>query len=226
MRRTNPVFLIAMLLVLGTSTLKADLVTDGGFETGSLAGWTSSVDWVPVPSLPGIINGPHSGSYFAATSCIGRFCTSYPTAPTSFLSQTLATTIGQTYTLTFFLDTGIDPKGRNTIDNALLVTWGGTLAWAGQSGSFAFDDGWLGQVIVNGLVATSTSTVLQFSGRQDDSFLGVDDIHVNASAATVPEPSTIATVGSFLVGLVIFARRSVLIDAAGRHRPGAINSAR
>jgi hypothetical protein len=202
MRHTNTVLFFAAFLVLGTSALNANLVTNGNFENGSVSGWTSSQDWSALPSVYGI-SGPHSGQFFATTPCIGTSCAK-TLNPTSFLFQALPTTIGQTYTLTFFLNAGIDPLERlGVIDGALLVTWDGNVAWGFIFGSPSVSYGWQA-VTVPGLVATSTSTVLRFSGRQDDSFIGIDDIAVTASGATAPEPDTIVEVGSFLVGLAVF----------------------
>ena len=198
-RHTNSLLLLAMSLVLGTSALKANLVTNGNFENASLSGWTSSVEWSALPSVTGI-SGPHSGQFFATTPCIGTVCI---TIPTSFLFQTLNTTIGQSYTLDFFYNPGIEPvqtNGMYPIDSTILVTWGGTVAYNFSFASPTVSTGWQ-EVTVSGLVANSTSTVLRFSGRQDHAFLGFDDI--NVSAAT-PEPGTLVGVGSFLVGLAVF----------------------
>ncbi|MDD5141783.1 MAG: protease pro-enzyme activation domain-containing protein [Verrucomicrobiales bacterium] len=70
------------------------LVSNGGFETGDFTGWTlansSSFDGV----VDSLILTPHTGTFCFAFGHQGAF---------TFLSQTLATTPGQSYLLSFWL---------------------------------------------------------------------------------------------------------------------------
>jgi uncharacterized repeat protein (TIGR03803 family) len=156
-------------LVLTVSAL--NLVVNGGFETGDFTCWTlSGSDTNDIRVDDGSLLGiePHSGNYLAAGGPVGSL---------SFLSQTLSTTPGIEYLLSFWLDS---PDGETP--NEFLVSW---------NGNTLFDKpnlpaiGWTNiQFVVS---ATGTSTVLQFGFRDDPSFLGLDDISV-VSLTSSPTP--------------------------------------
>src|SRR5438067_1023392 len=74
------------------SIASADLVFNGGFETGDFTGWILSGN--PIPGKVDTLN-PHSGLYAADLTALGS---------PSFMEQFLASTPGVTYDLTYFLD--------------------------------------------------------------------------------------------------------------------------
>ncbi len=179
----------------------ANIVSNSGFETGNFAGWTTDTNnkWAVESSATGI-TGPHSGNFFAGTGCVGAGCIS---TPDSFLFQVLTTVINQTYTLTFWYDRGTNGL-RLPGPEELLVLWNGTPALdLPQTTTTGNDPGWA-QFTVTGLKASSTSTRLEFRGRQDPEELGVDDVDVEASSA-VPEPASLILVVSALLGFGLFA---------------------
>jgi len=146
-----------------------NLVTNGGFETGTLSGWTIAAaacgsDFGPTTNP----DDAHSGNYaaFFAGSCPGSY---------DSIEQVLATTPAQEYNLTFFIETNGASGTRD-----LLVDWNGSqildLAGAG-TGSYAeymFTE-----------QATGSGTILEFQGFNEAAADFVDDISVTA----VPEPS-------------------------------------
>jgi len=137
------------------------LVQNGGFETGDFTGWTASgnTSWTLVDngSRSGIT--PHSGNYDAAMG---------PAGSLGYLSQTLPTTSGTSYLLSFWLNS---PDGATP--NEALVSWNG-ITLRDETNLPAF--GWTClQFMVS---ATGTSTVLEFGVRDDPSNLGFDDISV------------------------------------------------
>ena len=150
-----------------------NIVTNGGFESG-LTGWTSSEDW-------GSGNfAVHSGSLEAYTQCVGAACIS---TPTSFLYQDLATTPSQTYDLTFWYRF----QGMSMPVNELLTLAGGVVVsdLVNQS-----NNGGVYQSVTTTFVAAGTTTRLQFDGRNDPSFLILDDVCVVAAGETCPSTST------------------------------------
>jgi hypothetical protein len=179
----------------------ADLVVNGGFETGDFTGWT--INPSPTGDFPWTIDGsstgPFAGAHFASTGCIGPTCTSGPGG--SFLSQNLATTPGQTYTLSF----AYNPNAGQTSE--LVVDWGGTQVFDQVNGAAVYT-----VHTITGLVPTDGSTNLTFFGRQDPDFNGLDNVSVNPAGAAAPEPSSLLLVTSVvpgLLGLGIVRRRKI-----------------
>ena len=67
---------------------KANLITNPGFETGNLNGWTLHAGFSATGTASGV--SPHSGSFQAFSSTAG------------ILGQSFATTLGQSYTVDFW----------------------------------------------------------------------------------------------------------------------------
>ena len=177
-------------LIACSGVAKADLVTNGGFETGDFTGWTQTgLD----PSLNGVTASfpyPRSGTYGAFFGDIGSI---------GLLSQTLATSAGTQYTISLWYENPFIPGGINGDTNEFDVEWNG-VALYDQTNLAVFDYAQL-TFTVTGV----GSDVLTISTRNDASFFGVDDVSVNAATA-VPEPASLALFGA---GLAAFgwARR-------------------
>ena len=186
----SKIFCIAALLCAAAWNANAvNIVNNPGFETGNFSGWT-----VNDPS--GFTNvGPdplfaHSGNFHANLGAVGL---------TGSLSQSLSTAIGTSYTLSFWL-----ANDSSTTPNSFAAFFNGIQVFAiANSAVFGYT-----QFTISGLVATSTSTTLDFRYRHDADFFRLDDISVDAAAGVPESFSTIwlALPAFGALGLVHFSR--------------------
>jgi hypothetical protein len=178
-------------LVLFGITLSAPLAMAGnifvnpGFESG-LLGWTVVND--PDQQVIMLNTNSHSGSLDIESQCVGAVCL---TSSGQSFFQDLPTVIGTTYNLSFWAFFDGFAAGQ---PDELKITWGGITA-------FDIVDPAVPDMVYAGygapnLLATTSTTRLQFFGRQDiGQSLGVDDIAVVVS----PEPSTLLLLGVALL---------------------------
>jgi hypothetical protein len=101
-----------LLFVFFLPAAHADLITNGGFETGDFTGWTQS-GWLIDTT------NPNSGVYDASTGCAGASCTTVGNANAAYLYEDVTTTVGTKYTLSFFYNSGQSA----TTASELLVLW-------------------------------------------------------------------------------------------------------
>jgi hypothetical protein len=96
-----------------------------------------------------------------------------------FISQSISTVIGQTYTLKYFLwnNGGTPNVFQATVDGTSLNALVDINAQPYTQ-------------YVHNFVATATSTLLQFGFQQNPSYFNFDDVSVT-SASAVPEPFTV-----------------------------------
>jgi hypothetical protein len=141
------------------------LLQNGGFEKGDFSSWTTSGNF-QFCSVSSSATYVHSGIWGAEMG---------PSGTLGYLSQTLNTTPGQIYSLSFWL---INPAGSTP--NEFNAAWNGsTLVDLVNLGA----TGWVNYQYFVG--ATSSSTVIQFGFRNDPAYLGFDDVTVTP----VPAPT-------------------------------------
>jgi hypothetical protein len=174
--------LAALLGLAGAA--QATLVTNGGFETGNLSGWSPFGN----TGFTGTATGVHaqSGSYGAYFGPVGS---------TGGIFQTLATEAGQSYDVSFWLRA--DPNTPNSfafdwdggVDEMVITN---TPGFAYQQFSFT-------------LTASSALTDLRFVFQHNPAYYSLDNVVVTAA---VPEPATLALAGLALLGAVAAGRKS------------------
>jgi hypothetical protein len=155
------------------SAQAANLIQNPGFETGDLTSWNST-GWFVTSGSVGSVNPsppPGGGAYFASTGCF-TYCD---------LSQTVTTTPGLLYSLSFEFNPGY---GVTTGGADTLVYWDGTPVLDVGLGPL----GWT-TYTVNGLVGAGSDT-LTFSAYQNPGFNGLDNVFVGlvGESASGPVP--------------------------------------
>ena len=183
---------LAALLLFASApsgAMAQNLVTNGGFETGDFSGWIHSGN-TGASGVTSSSSFVHSGTYGAQLGPVGS---------DGYLSQNLATTVGDTYTVSFWLDmTGGTPNDFSaSFAGNSLMSLSNSTAFGWNEYSHAFT------------ASASTSTLL-FSFRQDPSYWGLDDITVTPNSAPASVP------GSGLLSLAFFALAGVGTFARGR----------
>ncbi|MGD0262730.1 MAG: immunoglobulin domain-containing protein [Verrucomicrobiota bacterium] len=136
----------------------ANLVQNGGFETGDFTGWTQSGDTKSTYVSANAFY-VHSGNYGAQLGPYGSYGELYQTVPT---------TAGSTYQLSLFLDSQ-PQQGYNYFE----------VIWNDSSTFYQSDLGLFGWTNLQFLVtASAASTSLEFHFENDDGYFGLDDVSV------------------------------------------------
>ena len=166
---------------------RADLVTNGGFETGDFTGWTqtgnTTFNGVQAPGPGPTVHSGNASAFFGPVGSVGG------------ISQNLATTPGTQYRIDLFLL----PDGGTP--SAFSVTFGGTtltsltnLAASSSFIEFTFL-----------AIATSANTVLGLNFRDDPGFMFLDDVSVNQVPLPAALPLFATGLGAF--GLLSWRRK-------------------
>jgi hypothetical protein len=169
-----------MVLGLASVTANASLVANGSFETGNFSGWTQGGN-TGFTSVSNSVAAVHSGTYGGLLG---------PSGSVGTLTQSIATTVGQQYSVSFWLNN----LGAGT--NSFSASFGSTLLSLSNKSAFTY-------TLYTFLVQATTSTTnLVFTFRQDPNYWSLDDVNVQA----VPIPAALPLLAAGLGGIGLMAR--------------------
>ena len=182
---------VAAVLLLSITSARCQIVINGGFESGSFSPWNllsdpeGGTNTFVTAGAGGIT--PFGGSFFATFS--------NHASNISGFSQSLTTTPGQTYALSYWFTTSVG----SDLSNEFKVTWNGTTV----SDLIGFSS--LGAVWTNRtFFVTGTGTdLLTFSGYQNSGYNGLDAV----SLVAVPEGASTTMLFLGLAALAVARRR-------------------
>jgi hypothetical protein len=177
---TNTTSQVAQAVTVGV--IIGSPVQNGGFETGDFTGWTLTGDAGNFNYVDGSGSfvAPHSGTYCALLGESGYL---------AYLSQNLPTAVSQKYLLSVWLNNPL--AGSFSNPNEFSVSWNGSKLYDKKN---IAQTSWTNLQFV--VKATATSTPLQIGGRDDPSYLGLDDVSVTpVFAPTIStQPTTNLTI--------------------------------
>jgi hypothetical protein len=178
----------------------ANLVLNPNFDLNSPSPGVAPLDWTLTIAASGSLFFVGEDELFPPTPNISPPNTAnYGAvgATDDTISQTLHTVAGDTYTISFYL-----AHDSTNTKNDFSASFGGVKILSLVNAA-AF--GWTFESFTE--VATSNSTVLSFSGRENVAFYGLDNVDVEGTSG-VPEPSTWAMMLIGFAGLGVFGYRA------------------
>ena len=170
-----------------------NLILNGNFATGDFTDWSHSVIYIgPDIDFPGPIAAPGTDSYYAKTGGNGS------------ISQTIATTVGRQYTLSFLSNNDYDHSSGGSFSGKI----DGNPLFTSASIYVSTVNSFLTQSYTFTAANSSTEVELDLNfgyvGRIGQAY--IDDISVT-ELSPVPEPSEWAAASVALLGLVYVAKR-------------------
>ncbi len=172
MKKLASVVLLACLGLVLAHQASANLITNPGFETGDLTGWTSTLA-VNGSALGVVTFEPHTGTYAAAFGATGP--------QLDYISQTFATVTGHNYAIEFFV------LSVTKASSSLIVDFGGTTVLTLTDPAFVpgVQEYTRFAFIVP---ATGATTTLSFGGFAAVGELNLDDVLVEELPGSVRVP--------------------------------------
>lgn len=183
--------LLAMVVAasLAGTGARAQILTNGSFETGDFTGWTltGNTGFTGVDSSFGGVN-PTAGSYLAYFGAVGA---------AGYLSQTFSDTAGDVLALSFDLYNlgGTPSYFEFDFDGTLLTALTNPDAFGWRK--YTFD------------VTGTGSDNIQFAFQQNPSYFLLDNVAATYGGSPVPEPGSMAMVAAGLGILAVMRRRGL-----------------
>jgi hypothetical protein len=217
------VMVLSLLIVCGCLPLRANLITNGGFETPTVpvggfttfaSGSSGITGWTVVGAAGGVgvVNGTFSQgccTFPAEDGVQWLDLTGLSVNSNEGVQQVVATTPGTNYTLTFWVGNIDDPSGvfgTTSTVKVLVGGIGGTLMDTATNSSTTLGTQ-IWQQFTTSFTATGSSTTLDFINGDPgtDNSNGLDNVVLTASSG-VPEPGTLSLLALGVIGVGLFRR--------------------
>lgn len=188
-----------MALAVGSTAAKADLIQNGGFETGDNTGWAINGDHTGVaPSGFSSINA-HSGGFFMA---LGDTASAYPYGTVS-VDSAISDHAGDVLTLSYWF------SSNGGTPNYFDAEWNGAVL----SGSVLSNVGQTDWTEYQFSVTATGSDLLTFREQNAPAYSALDDISLVVSQTappppSVPEPASLSLLGLALTAIGLKRRRA------------------
>ena len=186
-KKSFPLLLCGALALAGFATLPerafasgANLVQNGGFETGDLSSWTEVGNTGYGAVTCGAAPEGDCEAFFGPIGSLGG------------ISQSIATTAGGDYAISLVFNSDGGTPGGFEVDFGGQTLLSLTNPPAAGNQTFTFDAS-----------ATDANTILQIQFQDDSGFMFLDDVRVSS----VPEPATFVLMSLGLLGLAASRRR-------------------
>jgi Protein of unknown function (DUF642)/PEP-CTERM motif len=192
-------------MILCSAATSPCLYNPPGSST-SITGWTvigasgSELAWIgPTNPYSGAASYASNGSYFLDLTGYNDG------APYGGVSQTIATTPGSSYRLSF--DLGDDQAYNGGYTSDAITASAGSTSQTFYSSTDPGTDDWATQTL--DFTAAGSETTISLVGAQGWAYIGLDNVIVTStsSLSTAPEPTSLALFGTGLASLGLIRRK-------------------
>lgn len=197
--RLSVIGLVTLAGLCAALPARANLITNGDFETGTLSSWMSTGN-VGIAAMPYFgLSEPTYGNYSASFN-------GGDSVPNGVLYQTISTVAGTSYTVAFnYVDNAYASGNSQSITTSAQDGAGQTLSSQSYTSSVPT------QPYSLNFTAISSTTTISFADYPDNNTVSQDGILDNVSvniATAVPEPSSLALLVFGATGVVTMRRRA------------------